>query len=123
MPYYWGRHGASCAYVYIIFMSNGTFRIKGMHCASCALIIEKTLKKEGGVNSVEVNYGTEAAKISYDKEKTNISKLSEKIKPFGYSFIVSEGMTATDMGMSEDEHAAHLGLNQSKNEKLAELAL
>jgi Cu2+-exporting ATPase/Cu+-exporting ATPase len=32
------------------------------------------------------------------------------------------GQTAAEMGMSEDEHAEHLGLNQSKEEKLAELA-
>ena len=30
-------------------------------------------------------------------------------------------MTASEMGMSEDEHAAHLGLSQSKQEKLAEI--
>jgi len=44
-----------------------TFQIKGMHCASCANIIEKTFKKTEGVNSVEVNYGTETAKISFDE--------------------------------------------------------
>ena len=42
-----------------------TFRIKGMHCASCAGIIEKTLKKAEGVESVEVNYGTETAKVVF----------------------------------------------------------
>ena len=99
-----------------------TYKIKGMHCASCAVIIEKALKKEDGVDFVEVNYGTEAAKISFDKEKTSLSKLSEKIKPYGYSFISTEGSTAAEMGMSEDEHAAHLGLNQSKTGKLAELS-
>ena len=52
-------------------MHTETHRIKGMHCASCASIIEKTLKKIEGVHAVEVNYGTEAAKISYDEAKTN----------------------------------------------------
>lgn len=99
-----------------------TYKIRGMHCASCAVIIEKTLKKEGGVDSIEVNYGTEAAKISYCKEKTNLSKLSEKIKPFGYSFIMPVESTAEEMGMTEDEHKAHLGLGQTKDEKLVELS-
>lgn len=37
-----------------------------------------------------------------------------------YSLEVPE--TANEMGMSESEHAAHLGLNQSKKEKLAEVS-
>lgn len=39
-----------------------TYRVKGMHCASCAGIIEKTFKKTEGVHSAEVNYGTEKGK-------------------------------------------------------------
>lgn len=96
-----------------------TYKIRGMHCASCAGIIEKTLKKTDGVSSVEANYGTEAAKITFDESKTNPHHLSEKIKKLGYSLIVP---TADEMGMSANEHAAHLGLNQSKKEKLAELS-
>ncbi len=99
-------------------MKNQTYPIKGMHCASCASIIEKTLKKTEGVRSVEVNYGTEAAKVSFDESIVSPQDLSKKIEPLGYSLSV---VTANEMGMSADEHAAHLGLNQSKNEKLAEI--
>jgi len=100
-------------------MNTQTYPIKGMHCASCASIIEKTLKKTEGVSSVEVNYGTETAKVSFDESKVNHHHLSQKIEPLGYSLIVPP--TATEMGMSANEHAAHLGLNQSKGEKLAEI--
>lgn len=89
-----------------------------MHCASCSSIIEKTFKKTEGVHSAEVNYGTETAKVSYDTAKTDPHRLSSKIEPLGYSLVVP---TAAEMGMSEGEHAAHLGLNQSKKEKLAEI--
>jgi len=90
-------------------MHTETHKIKGMHCASCASIIEKTLGKIDGVHAVEVNYGTEAAKISYDETKINPSDLSKKIEPLGYSLVAGEN------------HSKHLGLNQSKSEKLAEL--
>lgn len=103
-------------------MALHTYKIRGMHCASCASIIEKTLRKVDGVHSVEVNYGTEAAKISYDDTKANSSDLSKKIEPLGYSLIAPESQSAASMGMSDSEHAEHLGLNQSKSEKLAELA-
>ena len=89
-----------------------------MHCASCAAIIEKDIKKIDGVDSVEVNYGTEMAKISFNESKTNPEALSKKIEPLGYSLIIP---TAESMNMSADEHAAHLGFNQSKAEKLAEI--
>lgn len=100
-------------------MSNHqTYRIKGMHCASCAGIIERTVKKVEGVEHVEVNYGTETAKIAFDEAKTNPHHLSEQIKPLGYTLVVP---TAESMSMSADEHAAHTGLRQSKTEKLAEI--
>jgi len=93
--------------------------VKGMHCASCSSVIEKTFKKVEGVHSAEVNYGTEKAKISFDPAKTNPHELSKQIEPLGYSLDVPT--TALEMSMSESEHAKHLGLNQSKKEKLAEV--
>lgn len=101
-------------------MHTQTYNVKGMHCASCSSVIEKTFKKVDGVHSAEVNYGTEKAKVSFDPSKTNPHDLSKHIEPLGYSLEVP--MTAQEMGMSESEHVAHLGLNQSKKEKLAEVA-
>ncbi len=101
-------------------MQTRTYNVKGMHCASCSAVIEKTFKKVDGVHSVEVNYGTERAKVSFDASKTNPHALSKHIEPLGYSLDVPA--SAEEMGMSESEHAAHLGLNQSKKEKLAEVA-
>lgn len=97
-----------------------TYKVKGMHCASCAGIIEKTLKETEGVKSVEVNYGTETAKIAFDSKTTSPEYLSKKIKILGYSLDIPQ--TAEEMGMSASEHAEHTGLYQSKKEKLTELA-
>ena len=96
-----------------------TFKVRGMHCASCAGIIEKTLKKTDGVVSAEVNYGTETAKVHFDGEKVVPQALSQKLEPLGYSFALP---TAEEMNMSADVHAAHLGINQSKEDKLVEIA-
>lgn len=101
-------------------MHTQTYNVKGMHCASCSSVIEKTFKKVGGVHSAEVNYGTEKARVSFDPSKTNPHDLSKHIEPLGYSLDIPA--TAEEMGMSASEHAAHLGLNQSKKEKLAEVA-
>lgn len=95
-----------------------TYKIKGMHCASCAGIIEKTFKNVDGVESAEVNYGTEAVKVSFDESKINPQDLSKKIEKLGYTLEIP---TAESMGMTAEEHEGHLGLNQSKKEKLAEV--
>ncbi len=107
-------------------MQTQTYRVKGMHCASCASIIERAVKKIEGVENISVNNGTENAKISFDQNKTSPDNFNKKLEPLGYSLVVPKAhemknMSASEMGMSADEHAAHLGLNQSKEEKLAEI--
>ncbi|MEI8338185.1 MAG: HAD-IC family P-type ATPase, partial [bacterium] len=99
-------------------MKSETFKIRGMHCASCASIIEKTFKKTEGVTSAQANYGTEAVKLSFDSSKIKVEDLSKKIEPYGYSLVIP---TAEEMHMSPSEHAEHFGLNQSKKEKLEEI--
>ncbi len=104
-----------------------TYKIRGMHCASCASIIEKTFSKQEGVHSVQVNYGTETAKVEHDEEKISAQQLSDALESLGYSLMLpihdsATTQSASDMGMSEGDHVAHLGLSQSKKEKLKEVA-
>ncbi len=89
---------------------TSTYAIKGMHCASCAGIIEKTFKKTEGVRSAEVNYGTEKAKLTYDADKVSPEQLSKKIEPLGYTLMMGE------------DHSAHTGMGQSKHAKMMEVA-
>ena len=35
------------------------FKVQGMHCASCAILINKTLQNLKGVNFAQANFGTE----------------------------------------------------------------
>lgn len=65
-------------------MQKATAHIQGMHCASCVLRIEKTLKKQPGVEDAEVNFATEEARIVLDENVTNVSALSKSVEPFGY---------------------------------------
>lgn len=96
-----------------------------MHCASCASVIERTIKKIDGVEDVSVNNGAENAKISFDESKTNPDQFNKRLEPLGYSLFTTDkslnASTAESMGMSESEHTAHLGISQTKKEKLAEI--
>ena len=65
-----------------------TYPVKGMHCASCAAVIEKTFKKQPGVASVEVNYGTETAKVAFDAALTTPEALSQSIERYGYQLVL-----------------------------------
>lgn len=94
-------------------MADQIFHIKGMHCASCANIIQRTLKKVPGVLDAEVNYGTETAKVSMDNSKANYPILSKALEPLGYS-LVDPGVVNT----SDSTSVA----SQSKQEKLLEIA-
>lgn len=102
-------------------MEKVTIPIKGMHCASCALVIEKTLSKAEGVKEVKVNYGTEKASIEYDKEKVSLTKMSDSIKPFGYEFIESEPLQETISQTPGIASPALLKTDPAKQQKLLEL--
>lgn len=106
-------------------LQNKQFNIKGMHCASCGAIIKRTLQKQEGVESCEVNYATETAKIIFEESKVSPETMSKKIEPLGYSLRLPnahDGHIMPDGSiMSGMDHSAHLGLNQTKEEKLSEL--
>ena len=68
-------------------VKKGILKVTGMHCASCALLIEKNLKKKPGVINASVNYGTEKATIDYDESKADIRHFVHAIREVGYDVI------------------------------------
>lgn len=54
---------------------SGNFELRGMSCASCAARIERTLKKQPGVNEVAVNYAAATAKVYWDSALTDAESL------------------------------------------------
>ena len=70
-----------------------------MHCASCALNIEKSLKDLGGVDEAQVNLGTEQATVEYDAGQINLSKLEKTVEESGYG-VVNQNVTIKIGGMT-----------------------
>ena len=58
--------------------------ISGMHCISCAKIIETTLEEKEGVGSISVNYDSKKAFLEYDKQKTSLDEIKSEIETLGY---------------------------------------
>lgn len=68
-----------------------TFDVKGMHCASCVNVLERTLKKVDGVTDATVNLATNRATVNCD-ENTSEQALAAAVKKKGYELVMNESM-------------------------------
>ncbi|MCE5300920.1 MAG: heavy metal translocating P-type ATPase [Spirochaetia bacterium] len=68
-------------------MQKQLFKVKGMHCESCVLLIERTLKKKPGVTDAVVNLTTEFASITYDPALIKDRELIKAIESKGYKVV------------------------------------
>jgi Cu+-exporting ATPase len=68
-----------------------TVEIGGMHCVMCAAAVERALKKQAGVESVQVSYASESAQITYDDAKTSTKSLAKCVKQAGYVIVEDKG--------------------------------
>jgi len=64
--------------------SRTNLSLFGMHCSSCANIIERSLKKIPGVSSANVNFAAEKANVIYDESKVKTQDLIEAVSKAGY---------------------------------------
>ena len=71
-------------------MKKTNLDIKGMHCGSCALLIENTLKDTKGVEQANVNFSAEKATITFDEEKIQLAQIQEAIKHLGYKAVLAD---------------------------------
>lgn len=68
-------------------LRQSTFYIKGMHCASCEILIEKRLIKEDPIESVDVSLATNQITIEHQSNFTPTGKFLNKIfQNDGYRF-------------------------------------
>ena len=61
-----------------------TFAVQGMHCASCALRIERALAKTRGVRSAQVDLGASQTTVEYAPETVTLIKLQETVRGLGF---------------------------------------
>ena len=65
-----------------IKMKKIQLKIKGMHCASCEVLIQDALEEVGAKAKVDSKMGT--ARIDYDEKKLTEEKIRQIIKKEGY---------------------------------------
>jgi Cu+-exporting ATPase len=64
--------------------SQAIFALEGMTCASCAMRIEKGLKKVPGVLDAQVNLATERGIVHYDPALAGVEQMEQKVEALGY---------------------------------------
>ncbi|RQV98991.1 heavy metal translocating P-type ATPase, partial [bacterium] len=81
--------------------------ITGMTCANCVATVERTIKKENGVQSTVVNLSSERAMVEYDPELTGLQPLINRIERAGYGVAVGE-IDIVIQGLNEQSDANRL---------------
>lgn len=66
-------------------MVKKTYKINGMHCTSCALMIESNLEDLGV--KVKCSFSKEELEVEFDPEKIKEEKIKEVVKNTGYELI------------------------------------
>ena len=97
-------------------MKKEIFTVAGMHCASCSIRNERSLKKINGVKSASVNFATHSATVEYDEKATNKEALYETVIKNGYKVLTGE--LASERG----DHAVK-NLNAAKKKAIIALTL
>ena len=58
-----------------------------MTCAACARVIERTLTRLPGVDTVAVNYATGRASVRFDASLVGLPRIAHAVRDVGYEVI------------------------------------
>jgi Cu+-exporting ATPase len=87
---------------YAVPVQEITIPVGGMHCASCAASIERTLRDLDGVVEAQVNFGTEKATVRYLGSQVEPATLRQAIREIGYE---PKEVVDSEAGMDRERQA------------------
>lgn len=96
-------------------IKESVYFVKGMHCASCEVLIEKKMLKQKGVKAVEASTTKGELRVEYAGEKASVEKLNELFREDHYSFstkMVKE--QKEESPLFKFDHQGRLLINQDK---------
>ena len=94
-------------------MTKTSFPIVGMHCASCAKLIEKKLIKTSGVATASVNYGSEEASVEHD-DRVTPRVLADAVADAGYKAIIEGKREKSPHELKEEAKRTELAVLRTK---------
>jgi len=66
------------------------YKVEGIHCPSCEILIEEKLEKEDGISGVKVNLAKKEVEIESESE-VDLKELNKFFKKAGYKFLELNG--------------------------------
>ena len=75
-------------------MIKEKFDVVGMTCSSCAMSVEKAVRKMNGVSSVNVNLLSNNMVVEYDDSLVNSSTIISTVSSAGYNAMLTSSSTA-----------------------------
>ncbi len=101
-------------------MTKLVLKVKGMHCASCSMLIDKLLSKQDGVISVKTSYGAEKTSVEFDEGKISLEKIDQFVNKIGYDIIRPDEMSST---VEEEENKERIIINKARRRVIAAAVL
>lgn len=71
-------------------MTKKEYHVVGMHCISCSMGISKLLRKQKGVDSVDMELSNSKFYITYDEQQINDQMIVETVGKLGYKAVLQE---------------------------------
>ncbi len=101
-------------------MKKLVLKVKGMHCASCSILIDKLVGQQPGVISIKTNYGAEKTAIEFDEAKVSLEKVDELMHKIGYDLVRPEEAA---LGTEDEEKKEAKKIEEARRRVVASFAL
>ena len=98
-------------------MTKRTFKVSGMHCASCASSVESMLGEIDGIDQANVNFADESVLVNYDEASVSEEKMKEAVQQIGYDLILEQ---KTDLKAEQEKEDKKL--RKARNKALYAIA-
>ncbi len=83
--------------------STAKLYIEGLHCTSCAWLIEKHLSRQQGITSAQLNFQQQFLTVSWDNTLLTISKIMKAIADIGYTPHPYQTNTVKELQQAESK--------------------
>jgi Cu+-exporting ATPase len=101
-------------------MTKLVLKVKGMHCASCAILIDKLVGKQAGVVAVNTSYGAQKVAVEFDETKITLEEIDGFVNKLGYDVIRPDEASNS---VEEEEAAEEKELQLAKKRVIAAFAI
>jgi Cu+-exporting ATPase len=99
-----------------------TLPITGMTCANCVATVERSLKKQAGVQTAVVNLSSERASVTYDPAAVGLPDLLTRIERAGYGIATGEADLVIKR-LADDNDARRLEKSLAKLEGVLDVSV